>query len=199
MRWRNGCLAFRLSSLFGVLTVVCILCVYVTSYLALLSPIIYTTESAGGVAVGFRKANYRPGGQFAVGFFAPTHHIDRQIRRRYWNAYSSLDDDVRYEDRPWGTIRYVNGELADVSVYANDRGDVVGLDELRKFSTLGHVRVVGEAFHDSDLLTLQQLKSLAVLELLQTKVTRFGVQRIREAMPNCHVECISVGDNGIEI
>lgn len=68
------------------------LCAYAATYFALLNPTIYTTESAAGIGVGYREADYRAGGNVSRIVFVPIHSVDRAIRPDYWNSYCTLGD-----------------------------------------------------------------------------------------------------------
>jgi hypothetical protein len=83
---------FRLRSLFVALTIVCVFFAYVASYFTLLNPTVYLTESAGGIGVGYREADYRAGGNVANIVFTPIHYVDHAFRPDYWDSYCTLDD-----------------------------------------------------------------------------------------------------------
>ena len=175
------------------------MCAYVGSYCSLLRPMGVIDQSVHGVGIGHREADYGSDGQFAQWFFVPIYFIDRQCRPAFWNSWSTTDDEIRDDDRPWGSIRYVNGKIYSVSIYAYDEGDLVVVGQLADFPhSLDYVRIKGPAFTDSGLVKLQQLTHLGHLELLETGVSRSGAQQIRQSLPNCQVSCLSVTAHGIE-
>jgi hypothetical protein len=83
----------RLRTLFGLVALTCLACGYAMAYLYALEPRIYLTESAGGIGVGYREADYRGQSNLTHWLFAPAYLVDRTIRPEYWTDYCTLDDD----------------------------------------------------------------------------------------------------------
>jgi hypothetical protein len=67
-----------------LLCVALMLAVYLTSYLALMSP---SDASIGSLGVCWRNRvpSYRVGGVASVKLFAPLQQVDRKLRPKYWS------------------------------------------------------------------------------------------------------------------
>lgn len=62
-----------------------------------------------------------------------------------------------------------------------------GIRYLQGLSKLRKLNLARTGITDNGLIYLERLSSLEVVRVAETAVTREGAQRLREALPNCHI------------
>ena len=59
--------------------------------------------------------------------------------------------------------------------------------EIGKLTKLTELYLTGNPITDADLEHLKSLKSLRTLDMSRTKVTKEGVEALKQALPNCAI------------
>ncbi|WP_145170703.1 hypothetical protein [Rubripirellula lacrimiformis] len=67
---------------------------------------------------------------------------------------------------------------------------------LARDCSLSHISVRGSLISDDSVDTLCSMRSLSQIHVKQTRITRFGLERLRDALPDCWIDLLDRPNDG---